>query len=86
MRVVHKEWVNVQVNREVAERLLKIVKSDPEFKEVKEQLQEELSPSYEYKVQCGDCPRIYTVLRKTKLEKKEPIKNGLCVSCSDDYK
>jgi predicted SprT family Zn-dependent metalloprotease len=86
MKVVRKDWINVQVKREVAESLLKAIANSPALKEIKKQIKEELSPSYEYQVRCGDCPRVFTVTRKTKLSDKEPIEGGLCVSCSDDYK
>lgn len=75
------------VSHEEAVLLLAFVNHYPKkFEYLREQLELELAPYYEYEIKCTDCPRKYTIKVKEPLTKAEIKKGGICVNCSDDYK
>lgn len=86
MDIKLKGFVNLFIEREVAEKLLKITSNNPEFESVKTQLETELSPRYEYKIKCRDCATTYLYACTRKLSEQEVKAGGICSRCSDDYK
>jgi hypothetical protein len=74
------------LDRPEAEILLPLIPDTEGFKCLREQLEEELAPVYEYTVECTDCPRTFTIESKKPITKKSIAEGGICVYCSDDYK
>lgn len=74
------------LERKEAEILLTLIPETVGFKFLRQQLESELAPVYEYIVGCTDCRNKVTIESKTLLPKERLDQGCICSSCSDDYK
>jgi len=87
MKIVKKKYIYLAgIDRKEAEILLPLIPKTKGFKYLREQIEQELLPLYEYEVECQDCPRHFTIQSKVPISKEEIAKGGICEQCSDDYK
>lgn len=86
MEIKLKPVVNLFIDRNIAEKLLKFTTDNPEFESFNTELTGELAPRYEYKIKCQDCGAKYSYSCTRKLTEAETNQGGICHGCSDDYK